>query len=149
MLNNLLIGLPAMLLCLILQALFVIFSVRGYARFRTRMTGSDNLLQNIVLLSVVMLAMLVGNCLQMAIWATLFVVMGEFDQFATALYFSGVTFATLGYGDLVMSEQWRLLSAIEAANGILMFGVSTAVMTAAVMDVLKRRMESNASSSPS
>lgn len=37
-----------------------------------------------------------------------------------------------------MSEQWRLLSAMEAANGILMFGVSTAMMTAAVLDVMKR-----------
>ena len=56
---------------------------------------------------------------------------------ATALYFSAVNFATLGYGDIVMSERWRLLGPLEAANGILMFGVSTAVMTAAVMDVIK------------
>lgn len=138
MLINLLTGLPAMLLCLLLQAVFVAFSLRQYRRFRDRSVASASMLPDIAMLSVVMLVMLVGNFVQMAIWATLFVLIGEFDQFATALYFSGVTFATLGYGDIVMSEQWRLLSAVEAANGILMFGVSTAVMTAAVLDVMKR-----------
>ncbi|MNG39745.1 Ion channel [compost metagenome] len=48
-----------------------------------------------------------------------------------------MTFATLGYGDVVLSPKWQLLSALEAANGILMFGVSTAVTTAALGDVMK------------
>jgi hypothetical protein len=48
-----------------------------------------------------------------------------------------VNFSTLGYGDIVMSKHWRMLGPIEAANGILMFGVSTSVMTAAVMAVIK------------
>ena len=65
----------------------------------------------------------------------------EFDDFSTALYHSGVNFVTLGYGDIVMSERWRLLGPLEGANGILMFGVSTAVMTAAVMDVIKFNMQ--------
>ena len=73
----------------------------------------------------------------MVIWAALFLLLGEFDDFSAALYHSAVNFATLGYGDIVMSERWRLLGPLEAANGILMFGVSTAVMTAAVLDVVK------------
>ena len=63
--------------------------------------------------------------------------LGEFDTFAAAFYHSCVNFVTLGYGDIVMSERWRLLGPLEGANGILMFGISTAVMTAAVFDVLK------------
>ena len=47
---------------------------------------------------------------------------------------------TLGYGDIVMDERWRLLGPLEGANGILMFGVSTAVMTAAVADVIRFNM---------
>ena len=52
-----------------------------------------------------------------------------------------MNFTTLGYGDVVMSERWRLLGALEAANGILMFGVSTAMMTAAVIELLKLEAE--------
>jgi hypothetical protein len=77
----------------------------------------------------------------MIIWAGLFMLIGEFDDFSTALYHSAVNFVTLGYGDIVMSEHWRLLGPLESANGILMFGVSTAVMTAAVMDIVKRNSD--------
>jgi len=138
MLINLLTSLPALLLCLLFQATFVSVGVHQYTRLRDRAAGSNALLRNVGMLSALMMVMLVGNFIQMWIWAALFMVIGEFDQFATALYFSGVTFATLGYGDIVLSEHWRLLSGVEAANGILMFGVSTGVMTAAVLDVMKR-----------
>lgn len=136
MLSNLLIGLPVTLLCLLLQAVTVGFSLRHYVNYRHGL-DRPSAASTILILSLVMLLMLLGNFLQMAIWAWLFVVLGEFESFARALYFSGVTFATLGYGDLVLSPPRQLLSALEAANGILMFGVSTAVMTAALNDVMK------------
>ncbi|WP_137817542.1 potassium channel family protein [Pseudomonas sp. 2FG] len=140
MLLNLLTGLPVMLLCLLLQAIFLAMCLRQYVRFRHARQGRDSQWLDILLLSMVMLLMLLGNFVQMAIWAALFMLLGEFGEFATALYHSGVNFATLGYGDIVMSERWRLLGPLEAANGILMFGVSTSVMTAAVMDVIKHNL---------
>ncbi|MFW0755509.1 potassium channel family protein [Pseudomonas sp. H11T01] len=137
MLLNLLTGLPVMLLCLLLQAMFAAKCLHYYAHFRHAKRGRDSQLLDILSLSMVMLLMLLGNFVQMIIWAALFMLLGEFGEFATALYHSGVNFATLGYGDIVMTERWRLLGPLEAANGILMFGVSTSVMTAAVMDVIK------------
>lgn len=53
----------------------------------------------------------------------------------------GGYFATRGYGDIIMSPRWRLLGPLETANGILMLGVSIAVMTAAAMDVIKHNMD--------
>ncbi|MDX1368750.1 potassium channel family protein [Pseudomonas sp.] len=141
MLLNLLVGLPVMLLCLVMEAIFVTlclrFYVSHYQRFKDAGRSRTSLALNILLLGMVMLLMLLGNFAQMLIWAALFMLIGEFEVFASALYYSAVNFATLGYGDIVMSERWRLLGPLEAANGILMFGVSTAVMTAAVMDVIK------------
>lgn len=139
MLLNLLTGLPVMLLCLILQAIFVSANLRYYARFKLVHEERESQWLEIFLLSTVMLLMLVSNMAQMVIWAVLFLLLGEFGDFATALYHSAVNFVTLGYGDIVMSARWRLLGPLEAANGILMFGVSTAVMTAAVLDVVKQR----------
>ena len=141
MLVNLLTGLPVMLLCLLVQALFLTICVRRYARFKHNHLQDDRPIIDMLLLALVMLLMLLGNFLQMAVWAGLFMLLGEFDAFATALYHSGVNFATLGYGDIVMSAKWRLLGPLEAANGILMFGVSTAVMTTAVIDVFKRQLQ--------
>jgi hypothetical protein len=138
---NLLAGLPVMLFCLLLQAVFVTICLRHYVHFRHVQPDRESQWLNISLLSMVMLLMLLGNFVQIAIWAALFMLLGEFDEFATALYHSAVNFATLGYGDIVMSSRWRMLGPLEAANGILMFGVSTSVMTAAVMDVIKHNLE--------
>lgn len=139
MLLNLLTGLPVMLLCLVLQAIFVTVNLRYYARFNLLRENRESQWVDILLLSVAMLLMLLSNLTQMVIWAVLFLLLGEFSDFTTALYHSAVNFVTLGYGDIVMSARWRLLGPLEAVNGILMFGVSTAVMTAAVLDVVKHR----------
>ncbi len=55
-----------------------------------------------------------------AYWA-----IGAVSDFETALYFSTVTFTTLGYGDVVLDGKWRLFGAIEAGNGLILFGWST------------------------
>lgn len=137
MLLNLLAGVPVMLLCLLMQSVFLTLCLRRYVRFRHTHPQKVSQWMNMLLLSLTMLLMLMGNFVQMAIWAGLFIALDEFDSFTTALYFSGVNFATLGYGDIVMSARWRLLGPMEAANGILMFGVTTAVMTTLVADVIK------------
>lgn len=56
------------------------------------------------------------------------VVLIETQTFEEALYFSTVTFASLGYGDIVLTPRWRLISAIEAANGVILFAWSTAFL---------------------
>jgi len=139
MLRYLLTALPVIMLCMVLQASFAARSLRYYARFREARHGQSQWLDT-MMLSVVMLLTLVGNFIQMAIWAALFLLLDQFDDFRTALYHSSVNFVTLGYGDIVMDERWRLLGPLEGANGILMFGVSTAVMTAAVADVIRFNM---------
>jgi len=145
MLLNLLVGLPVMLLCLAMEAFIVVQCLRYYVRYyaRSGQVGAEEkrLLWDFLMLGLVMLLMMLGYFVQIAIWAVLFVLLGEFGEFATSTYYSGVTFATLGYGDIVLSERWRLLGALEAGNGVLMLGISTGVMTAAVKEVVKHNVE--------
>ena len=79
-----------------------------------------------------------GTLGQIAVWAAVFLARGEFADFSTAFYHSTVNFSTLGYGDLVMSERERLLGALEAVNGVMMFGLTTGVLMG-VMNALLRR----------
>jgi len=137
MLLVVLVGIATTVLCLMLQSVFLAYCLRGYVRLRLSRLGRPSKRHSITLLSLVMMLMLIANIFQMAIWAGLFMLIGEFDDFEIALYHSAVNFVTLGYGDIVMSEHRRLLGALEGANGILMFGVSTATMTAALMDIFK------------
>jgi len=82
------------------------------------------------------MTLFIGHIVQVAIWAVLFMRVGEFGDFSTAFYHSMVNFASLGYGDIVMSPSWRLLGAIEASTGVLMFGVSAGVMLAVMSRIL-------------
>ena len=61
-------------------------------------------------------------------WAALYLSLGAFHAFEESLYFSTVTYATIGYGDMLMPHQWRILGAIEGAAGIIMLGWSTAYL---------------------
>ena len=75
------------------------------------------------------------HAVQIGVWAIAYrslVPVGELATFEKALYFSFVTFTTLGYGDITLSEGWRVLSGIEALNGILLVGWTTALLFAVV-----------------
>ncbi len=80
------------------------------------------------ILIVTILLIVLFHTVEIWAWALLYLLLGQFDSFETALYFSTVTFTTLGYGDIVLQQKWQLLSSIEAMNGIILFGVSTAVV---------------------
>lgn len=100
---------------------------------------SSDLSLNTRSLGAVVFLLFIGHVVQFAIWAALFVYIGEFDEYATAFYFSAVNFTSLGYGDIVMSETWRLLGPLEAANGVLMFGLSAGAMLSVMNWILKKR----------
>ena len=68
------------------------------------------------------------HTLEIWAYAALYRVLGETRSFVEALYFSTTTFASLGLGDVVLSPRWRLISAIEAANGVILFAWSTAFL---------------------
>jgi len=70
--------------------------------------------------------------LEVSIWAAVYLLVGAMPALEPALYFSTVTFTTLGYGDLTLSESWRLLGSFEAANGIILIGWTTALIFAFV-----------------
>ena len=69
-----------------------------------------------------------AHLVDIALWALLYCLCGEFAEFEGAYYHSAVNFSTLGYGDIVMSIRWRLLGPLEAMNGIVMFSLSTALL---------------------
>ena len=93
-------------------------------------------------LTIVVLVMsfaFVAHIIEVAVWARLFVWCGEFHDFGLAYYHSAVNYTTLGYGDVIMSPAWKLLGPIEAADGSLMFGVSTGMIFAVIVRLMKTR----------
>jgi hypothetical protein len=91
------------------------------------------------IVALIILLSLLAHLIEIALWAVDFMICGEFHDFALAYYHSAVNYTTLGYGDLIMSPKWRLLGPLEAANGILMFGVSTAMIFALILRLTQAR----------
>jgi hypothetical protein len=83
----------------------------------------------------VILLTIAVTILETAIWATCFLYTGALKHFEEALYFSIITYTTLGYGDITLDDQWRLLASIEAANGIIIFGWSTSLVILLVQNI--------------
>lgn len=131
---TLLVGGLLVFITTVIQVAFVVMMIRYLIKVMSsnRLQATSFTFDLKVICSVLML-LFIGHLSQIAIWAALFIQLGEFNDFLTAFYHSAVNFSSLGYGDITMSERWRLLGALEAGNGVLMFGLSTgtifAVMT--------------------
>ena len=141
MLTNLLLGLPTMVLCLSLQTILLVVTIRYYLSHKHLMNNSS-LWSGLAVLNGVMLLLVIGNLGQITVWAFLFVLLDEFQQFSAAFYHSAVNFGSLGYGDIVMSDKHKLLGALEAINGVLMIGVSTAALMTPFKEALQKAIES-------
>lgn len=77
---------------------------------------------------------------QTSLWAVFYYAQGLFSDFETSLYFSMVSFTTIGYGDVLLPRNWRLLGVIEGFSGVLLCGISTAFIFAAINAIFKFRM---------
>jgi Ion channel len=80
-----------------------------------------------------------AHLIEIALWAALFLICGEFSDFPTAYYHSAVNYTSLGYGDIIMSPTWKLLGPLETADGMLLFGVSTAMIFAVIQRLVEAR----------
>lgn len=96
-----------------------------------------------------LLLMLVGVCLWVLsvvttgvwIWALALFALGAFPALEPAVYFALVAFTTLGLGDVVAPQEWRILSVMAAVNGFLSFGLLTALLVEALRQVRLAQLE--------
>lgn len=99
------------------------------------------MLNNLVIILGAGFGLFALHTLEIWIYAGLYDLLGAFHEFESALYFSTVTYSTLGYGDLTLPKAWRILGAIEGANGIILLGWSTAFFISIVQRL--RTLEHN------
>lgn len=135
-LRNLMLGVPLMVACILLQAFLMVTAMRFYRR-RVAGRNDNGLAAAVAVVAGVMVLLVLGNMVQVALWGLLFRLLGEFDALGEAVYHSAVNFAALGYGDIVMSSRHKLLGPLEAINGVVMIGLSTAVLLEAFRDALR------------
>lgn len=141
MLNELLIAFGIVAICVVIHvggiAVFAQFLIGRFPleRFNTIMRQS-------VLLILVFAVVIILHLIETGIWATFYYLYGLFETFEIALYFSLGTYSTIGYGDVVLPDRWRLLGGIEGISGVLLCGLSAAFIFAVVNALFQMRMQS-------
>jgi hypothetical protein len=108
-----------------LLALLRLLRARG-ASFRAH----ESLLGQGALILFVVFGIFAIHTIEIWLYAVAYELIGAVPDFETALYYSTVTFAPLGQGDVILSREWRLFGVIEAANGVILFAWSTAFLLA-------------------
>jgi hypothetical protein len=101
-------------------------------RYAPRMHEQGTLLSQLTAVLIVMLGLTAIHTVEIWAYAGLYLLVGAIGDLETALYFSTTSFTTVGFGDVVLDKGWRLLAAIEAANGFLLFGWSTAFLLSVI-----------------
>ena len=134
MLRTSLIGATLVAITIVIHAIGSTMWVRHVTQRYSDDSDWRNRLSISILVQTV-LVLIALHAIEIMVWAGSYMVLlpdGELASFEKAVYFSFVTFTTLGYGDITLSEGWRILSGIEALNGILLVGWTTALLFAFV-----------------
>ena len=137
----LLVGVGAVACTIFVRALALAATINFVRHERRLGRAGAGAVIDLAIVALVISFAFVAHLIEIALWAVLLVICGEFQEFGEAYYHSAVNYATLGYGDLLMTPSWRLLGPLEATNGVLMFGVSAAIVFAVIQRLALTRFE--------
>jgi len=133
-------GLGMMVLTIIIHALFMVAGAKVAKWRRSRFGRVQKEMEKAFLISVLTIWMFLAIVLEAGLWALLYLFNPQITavpDLETAFYFSMVTFTTLGFGDVVLTGQWRTLASIQAANGVIIFGWTTALIFYFIQHIYK------------
>ena len=129
MISELVIGSLAILASTAVMIAFVLTTIRLVRRAETNYADHrPGIWQFFRLLSSATILVLIAQTVCVWLWAILFRMLGVFPTMEEAVYFSMVSFSTVGYGDVVAPPGWRILAGFISVNGLLAFGIFTAVL---------------------
>jgi len=126
-----LVALTLLAACVIVQSAGILLLIHWLARVR-EVLESPHVYRRVGLLLRVFVWIVLLHLTQVVLWAFVFFRAGELPNLETAVYFSLVTYTTIGFGDVVLGPGWRVLAGIEGLTGIVLIGWSTAFVFAIV-----------------
>ncbi len=140
MLLNIIVGLIVIVVTVVIQGYGTMYWVRRYDQKRGTQTKKYLRQKGVQLLISTSVFLIFIHLVQAAIWALVYRLLPgviEFETFEKSMYFSLVTFTTLGYGEITIASGNRILAGLEAINGITLIGWSTAFMFAIFQELMK------------
>ena len=125
MLIQLIIGTFVICGTVLIQAMFIGVLSKVLANINDWLLNGSKTLKMILVVTAMVIWLVGGLTASAWLWAAIFLIFDVFSELESALYFSVVTFTTLGYGDVVLGTQWRLLGSLTAVNGLIIVGLNS------------------------
>ncbi len=126
--TQLLFGTSVIVILVVFHVLGLIWIARLLKQPPLSKNNNSPVLAMLLLLVIAVFGIILLHSIEAWGWAIIYFYIGEFQSMEDALYFSVVTSTTLGYGDVILTPTWRLLSSFEAMGGLILFSTSTAFL---------------------
>jgi len=130
----------------LLVAITVVMHTVGFsavlrAILRSNILNASGFWRLIRFMTALTVSLILIHVAEVAVWGQFYLWQGLLPDAESAFYFSGVTYTTVGYGELVLARPWRILAPLEAITGILMCGLSTGLFFAIVNHWIRNWMK--------
>lgn len=144
MLTQLLLAGLVVAICLLLHVAGLLLMAEWLVQRRRYFQERGTRIHSALLIVLLFSGIMILHTIETSAWAVFYYKRALFSDFETSLYFSLTSFTTIGYGDVLLPQRWRLLGAIEGISGVLLCGISTAFIFAVMSAMLQFRMKQQA-----
>jgi len=127
--------------CLLLHVSGLLLMAEGLLQRRDYLVQKPARTRYAVLVMFLFAGIMLLHISETILWAVFYYTRALFSDFETSLYFSLTSYTTIGYGDVLLPQRWRLLGAAEGISGVLLCGISTAFMFAVISAMFQIRLQ--------
>lgn len=131
MLTQIIVGCVMVVVTTAIHATFMVVGVKSF-NWLVQSQHRLNQWNGALIISAFILVLLAASAIEIGLWASLYQGLGITNSLEEAVYFSAVTYSTLGYGDVTLQVPWRILASFQAVLGLILFGWTAALVIGAV-----------------
>jgi voltage-gated potassium channel len=141
MLNEIAIAGLIVAVCLLLHVAVLLLMAEWLLQHRKFWERKGGRIRYAILMILLFSGIMLLHTIETGIWAGFYYARALFEDLETSFYFSLTSYTTIGYGDVLLPQRWRLLGAIEGISGVLLCGISTAFIFAVMSAMFQIRMQ--------
>ena len=130
-----------MAICVVIHSATLVNFSAWLITKRPELTQHHAMARYTMVLILAFFVLILLHLTETSIWAAFFLWRGLFPDFETSLYFSLGSYSTIGYGDVVLPQRWRMLGGIEGLSGVLLCGLSAAFVFALINSAFQFRVQ--------
>jgi len=140
MLNEILLAGLIVSVCLLLHVAGLLIMAEWLLQRRDYLERKGARMRYAIIMILLFSGIMLLHVTETSMWAAFYYTRALFNDFETSLYFSLTSYTTIGYGDVLLPQKWRLLGAIEGISGVLLCGISTAFIFAVISATFQIRL---------